>query len=370
MMDRVQRASRVLQTACTAAGGKRPALTSMPGTGRPSCSCSHLPVSIGRVEIDAGCVTGAFEHVDEILGRDVAGRRRCERTAADAAETRIERSDAGGNRCVRIRDAGVARVVEVTAQWNPRYGGADTLHHLDDLRRHADADRVGERNLERLRFRDALRELDDARDRHLALERATERRRNGDLGAQSRSAGTRRDIEPGGHRFVGAHALVATVERVARDHGHADLVASGGRSALETLPVQHEPDVGDVVAAAEPAQHVLGIGHLRHALRVHEARDLDTPQAAVDGALDELDLDRRRHDARLALQAVARPDFDDLDASRHLPLSRSAPGSRHIKPAARIEHARRRPASLDRGRAARLQKPPSRGARRPQRNDT
>ena len=34
--------------ACTAGFGKPPALTSMPGTGRPSCSCSHLPVSMAR----------------------------------------------------------------------------------------------------------------------------------------------------------------------------------------------------------------------------------------------------------------------------------------------------------------------------------
>ena len=58
----------------------------------------------------------------------------------------------------------------------------------------------------------------------------------------------------------------------------------------------------------------LGVRHLGDALRVDEARDLDATNTGVHGAADELELGRGRHDRGLVLQAVARPDLDDLDA--------------------------------------------------------
>ena len=64
----------------------------------------------------------------------------------------------------------------------------------------------------------------------------------------------------------------------------------------------------------ERGQYRLGVRHLRHALRIHEARDLDARQAGVDQAPDEFDLGGGRQHLRFALQAVARADFDDLDA--------------------------------------------------------
>ena len=61
----------------------------------------------------------ALQHVKQVLGRNVAGRRRRERTAADAADAGVERSHAGLHRRVSVREAGVARVVEMAAQAMP-----------------------------------------------------------------------------------------------------------------------------------------------------------------------------------------------------------------------------------------------------------
>src|SRR5262245_12635455 len=42
------------------------------------------------VEVDAGADAHAAEHVNEVLGRDVAGRRRRERAATEAPEARVQ----------------------------------------------------------------------------------------------------------------------------------------------------------------------------------------------------------------------------------------------------------------------------------------
>ena len=63
----------------------------------------------------------------------------------------------------------------------------------------------------------------------------------------------------------------------------------------------------------ERREHAFGVRHLWHAFGIHETRDFDTPQPGALQAAYELDLCRRRQNLRLALQAIARPDFNDLD---------------------------------------------------------
>ncbi len=164
---------------------------------------------------------------------------------------------------------------------------------------------------------DPLGEFDNPCDRHLALEGTTEGRRHRDLRADACLMRRRCDLQPGRDRLQRADALVAAVEGVAGDDGHADLVATGRRGPLKALLVQHQPDVPDALAPGQRGQHLLGVGHLRHALRVDEAGDLEAARAAGDQALDERDLRGRGHHPRFALQAIARPDFDDLDALAH-----------------------------------------------------
>ena len=53
--------------------------------------------------------------------------------------------------------------------------------------------------------------------------------------------------------------------------------------------------------------------HLGDVLGMHEARDLHATNAGIDRPLDKLDLGVGRQDLRLALQTVARADFDDRD---------------------------------------------------------
>ena len=70
--------------------------------------------------------------------------------------------------------------------------------------------------------------------------------------------------------------------KVSRRHdGHADLVATGRDCALETFLVQHETDVMHAWAGfPQRSQHFLGVRHLWHTLRVHEAGDFHAACAA------------------------------------------------------------------------------------------
>jgi len=125
-----------------------------------------------------------------------------------------------------------------------------------------------------------------------------------------------RDFAPDPDGFRAGDTLVAAIELVGREHHHADLATAHGRGAVEARAVQYEADIAHVVATRQRLHDGLGIGHLRDAARIDETRDLDAPDAGVDGAADEFQLDGRGDGGGLVLQAVARADFDDPDALR------------------------------------------------------
>ena len=136
-------------------------------------------------------------------------------------------------------------VLRVLWKWQrkamPRHRLADAADEFDHLGRHADADGVGERDLERFALGDAARNVDDPLHGHLALERAAKGGRHGHLGADTGLPGGGRDVDPGRDGFLGRDALVAPVEGVARDHRHADFVAARRRRPLESRRFSTRP---------------------------------------------------------------------------------------------------------------------------------
>jgi hypothetical protein len=82
---------------------------------------------------------------------------------------------AGHYCCVRVGDCCVARVVEVAAQRHAVQCWQQLLDERSDLRRHGDADRVGDSNLDRFGSSKTLSDLDDTRRRYFAFERTAER---------------------------------------------------------------------------------------------------------------------------------------------------------------------------------------------------
>src|SRR4029079_17180401 len=84
-----------------------------------------------------------------------------------------------------------------------------------------------------------------------------------------------------------------------------------------------------------PGDDCLCVGHLRNPCRVGEAGDLDALDPGANSVVDVGEVVLGRDDPRLVLQAVARPDLDDLDRRRRAhdsPLEMSAPMSRAISP--------------------------------------
>ena len=125
------------------------------------------------------------EQVDEVFGAHVARRSRRERTAAEAADARIESPDAGVEPRRRVGQRETAGVVEMEAEFDVvadlcSYGGDDRR----DVVGGRAADRVGQHDLECARRRDPLRNPGDGLDRHLALEGAAERGRQVDAHRQ------------------------------------------------------------------------------------------------------------------------------------------------------------------------------------------
>ncbi len=259
----------------------------------------------------------AMQHVDQILRRNVAGGGGREGTAANAAAAGVQYRDAALDGCIGVGEAGVAGVVEMRAQPDLRQRRAQRSDERAHLRRNGDADGVGHGDLVRLSGGDPLCQAHHPVDGHLALEGTAEGGRNGDLGANTRGASRTRDVQPGVHALVHARALVALAEAFAHGDGHADFSAAGGLRALEALAIEHQSDEARVAGQRrQRGQHRLGIGHLRHALGIHEARHFHAAQPGGHQAADELDLGGGRQHLRFALQAVARPDFNDLDGGR------------------------------------------------------
>ncbi len=107
------------------------------------------------VQRHAGLVSGSLQHVEQVLGRDVAGRGRRERTAADPSKARIECRHSRLHRGVGVCESGVSRVVEMAAQAHSRERLAYPSDDLGYLRRDAHSDRVGQRDLVRTRLGNA-----------------------------------------------------------------------------------------------------------------------------------------------------------------------------------------------------------------------
>ena len=77
------------------------------------------------IEVDPRVDAGVGEHHDEVLGGEIAARRRGERRAAESAERRVEAIDAERQRCPGVEQRRAAGVVEVQADVDP--GGVEYL---------------------------------------------------------------------------------------------------------------------------------------------------------------------------------------------------------------------------------------------------
>src|SRR5229473_8237440 len=98
-------------------------------------------------QVDAGFDAQAVEHVDHVLGRDVAGRAPGIGAAAETRHRAVEGSYARFERRVDVRERLPVGIVVVAGEPADRNPFCDRIEHRADAPGRSDSDRVAERDL-------------------------------------------------------------------------------------------------------------------------------------------------------------------------------------------------------------------------------
>ena len=199
-------------------------------------------------------------------------------------------------------------MLRVLCPWKP----AALVRSSSDahLTRRGDADRVGEDDLGAV---EAPGELGHAARIDAPFERAAEGDADRD---RRRHLGCGEDLVDARDRLVERGVAVVPVELLGRAERRVHPVQAGRGEALVAALVQHEAGVLGAVAPLDPGDHLLGAGHLRHAVVAHEADRLDARHARGGEAVDELRPRRRLQRLGLVLEAVARADVAERESQR------------------------------------------------------
>lgn len=251
-----------------------------------------------------------MQHVNEILSGNVAGRGGRERAPTDAAQARVKPRYPALDRGNRVGEAGIAGVVEMRPQREPRRGhGSETRPHVGRAR---NSNRIGKREFIRTCARKRL--FDDPgepRDRYLSLKRAAERSTNDKLSAEARAARGVRDVRPCRNGFVNAGALVSAAECLARDddeHHGVDTTCDG---PIEPAAVEHEADALVPRGRRKRGNHRVRISHARNKSGIDETGNFDPPQPGNAEAANQFNLVMRGKRDGLVLQPVPGRNLDD-----------------------------------------------------------
>ena len=119
-------------------------------------------------------------------------------------------------------------------------------------------------------------------------------------------------------------AEVETIIRI-RSGPHPSAFASIARStAFSRIVTAVSSTSGDLLldppARPDRLQQLVGVGELRHPLRVPEVRHLEAPVAREDELLEDPELGRGGDPLLLVLEAVADGDVGEVDALREVPV--------------------------------------------------
>ena len=236
---------------------------------------------------------------------------------ADASKT-VAPASQGGQ---RVRVAAALRVVQVDAEREPEPG--DRRAEATDRSGHRDADRVGEHQLVHAVRGQALGQLEDPAGVDVPLERAAERDADRPRDPQALGPRGRAHARSRGEALLDARVHVVPAEGLGRHDREVHLRHAGGDRAGESPLVQHERGAAGALVVAEPGQHLLAAGHLRHAVAAHHAGGLHDRDAGGEQPAAELGAHARGERDRLVLEPVARRDVADPDGAHTIPSSRS-----------------------------------------------
>jgi hypothetical protein len=200
---------------------------------------------------------------------------------------------------------------------------ADAAQHLAHAGRRGDADRVAERDLVHSELGQPDRDRRRAHGIDGALIRTAEHGREVAAHPQALRACLGDDRRKIVERLVDAHPDVLLVERLGNGGEDRHVLRAGGQRALEALGVRHQHDEAHLAergklrhGLVQQPQHLLGAGHLGHAVGPDERADLDVGQAGGGECKGEAHPFGGGDGNGFVLQAVARAHFDEPDVGR------------------------------------------------------
>ena len=117
--------------------------------------------------------------------------------------------------------------------------------------------------------------------------------------------------------FLRTHSLIPLAEAFASDEDEIDLVGGRINGAPHPFFVQGEGDVAGRLIAIEATKNQRAIGHFWHRFRRHERAGFHSFDAARFEPGNEFELLIRAEISWIILQAIARPDFYDINTSCH-----------------------------------------------------
>ena len=241
-----------------------------------------------------------------------------ERTAAQAAQRRIEGANAHVIGRQAVRQSQAARVVHMGRAGLFADGAAHLVEQAPHLRRIGHARGVRQADFVGARSRAFARHPDHVVFLHLALDRAAER-----SGHAGFDLDARRDLvaQAGDGAHLGDH-LFAGLADVGHGMGgtggdrNRQFVHPGAQGAFGAAGIGHQRHDGQAGVLERVANDFGRVGHLRQQPGRHERAHFDFAQAAGDQRVDPAQFLRRGHGGLHRLQAVARADFADQDFGR------------------------------------------------------
>ena len=151
--------------------------------------------------------------------------------------------------------------------------------------------------------------------RHIALHRAAKAARQRHIDSHPRLlSGGDHGLQPS-PGLLAQHAQVAQVVGFAGRHDQVQFVGAGGNRALRALDVRHQAGQYGARTARGAGQHLLCIGQRRNRLGRDKGGHLHLGHAGGHQRIDQGDLVFCGHEHRLHLQAIARSDLLDEQAS-------------------------------------------------------
>ena len=266
-----------------------------------------------HMQIDPGFDPLAVCHVDDIFRGHIARSSRNKGATARSCQRAIKPGNAGLHTRQHIGNAHATGIVEVQDKFTLRITGIQLRHKLIDLQGHRHTGRIRDRNLRHANRQIGVDDLPHLVHTDHRIPGRTEGTGDGTGDLQSPAPGQigtgRKALHGFQRQFIDVGQVMALAGRDVQLH----LLAATVDRAADTTQIRHKGTVLHPGQLLQIAEHLVGIGHLGHGLRMHEGSDLDDANAGALQTVDHFQLLIYAQDPLFDLHAVPKADLADRD---------------------------------------------------------